>query len=92
MILKVLQYSRKARALESLKFLCLSEPDRDLLKKEAARFLQSEEISFGLLYNLHYSNIFYLKLIVYFTLKSFHYQNLSSTIPKSDIEVRGSLV
>ena len=35
---------------------------KGLLKKEAVRFLQSEEISFKLPYNLHYnSNKFYLE-------------------------------
>ena len=31
-----------------IKLLCLSEADQSLLKKEAAEFLQSEEISFEL--------------------------------------------
>ena len=44
-----------------IKFLCLSEADQSLLKKEAAGFPQSEEISSELLYNLHYSNKFYLE-------------------------------
>ena len=36
-----------------INFICLSEVHQILLKKEAAEFLQSEEISYELLYNLH---------------------------------------
>ena len=41
-----------------IKFLCLSEADQSLLKKEDAEFLQSEGILFELPYNLHYINKF----------------------------------
>ena len=44
-----------------IKFLCLAEADQNLLKEEAVEFLQSEEISFELLCNLHYINKFYLE-------------------------------
>ena len=57
--------------LSLIKFLCLPEADQSLLKKEAAEFLRSEEISFELLYNLHYINKFYLEAHLLFTLKSF---------------------
>ena len=36
-----------------IKFFCLSEADQSLLKKEATKFLQSEEISFELFDNLN---------------------------------------
>ena len=42
-----------------IRFLCLSEADQSLLKKETAEYLQSGEISFELLYDLHYINTFF---------------------------------
>ena len=59
-------------------FLCLSEADQSLLKKEAAEFLQSEEISFELLYDLHYINTFYLEAH-----RLFHPQIMSTYISKN---------
>ena len=59
-------------------FLCLSEADQSLLKKEAAEFLQSEEISFELLYDLHYINTFYLEAH-----HLFHRQIMSTYISKN---------
>ena len=44
-----------------IKCLCLSEADQSLFKKEAAEFLQSEEISFELLHDLHYITKFYVE-------------------------------
>ena len=52
---------------------------KGLLKKEAVRFLQSEEISFKLPYNLHYnSNKFYLEAH-----HLFHPQIMSTYISKN---------
>ena len=62
--LKISQYLQENNLCWShflIKFLCLSEADQSLLKKEAAEFLQPEEISCELLYNLHYSIKFYLE-------------------------------
>ena len=56
-----------------LRFLCLSEADQSLLKKEALEFLQSEEITFEHLYNLHYINKFSLE-----TNHLFHAQIMST--------------
>ena len=64
-----------------IKFLCLSEADQILLKKEAAGFLQSEEISFELLYDLHYINnsfleahrLFYPQIMSTYILRTFWY-------------------
>ena len=44
-----------------IKFLCLSEADQSLLKKEAMELLQSEKISFQLFCNLHYIKKFFLE-------------------------------
>ena len=61
-----------------IKFLCFSEADQSLLKKEIVEFPQSEGISFELLYNLHYINKFYLEVQ-----RSFHPQIMSTYISKS---------
>ena len=61
-----------------IKFLCLSEADQSLLKKEVAEFLQPEETLFKLLDNLHYINNFYLEAH-----RSFHPQILSTYISKN---------
>ena len=56
-----------------LRFLCLSDADQSFLKKEAVEFLQSKEITFEQLYNLHYINKFSLK-----TNRLFHPQIMST--------------
>ena len=78
-----------------IKFLCLSEADQRLLKIEAAKFLQPEEISFELLYNLHYINKFLFRSPSFISPSNhvnIHFKDIFSVMAKCDIEVRGSLV